>query len=44
MGNSGDRKFLQVLAKLEKDEDAVTAEHARWARGRLESGNGQNGG
>lgn len=44
MGNSGDQRFLPVLAKLEEDEDAIVAEHAHWARGRLESESGQNGG
>jgi len=37
MGNSGDRRFVPVLTKLAEDEDAVVAEHARWARDRLES-------
>jgi epoxyqueuosine reductase len=36
MGNSGDARFLPLLRKLAGDEDAVVAEHARWARARLE--------
>ena len=32
MGNSGDPGFLPSLEKLERDEDPVVAEHARWAR------------
>ncbi len=31
MGNSGDEGFLPVLEELSRDEDAVVAEHARWA-------------
>jgi epoxyqueuosine reductase len=31
MGNSGDRKFLSLLGKLESDEDKVVAESAAWA-------------
>jgi epoxyqueuosine reductase len=31
MGNSGDRKFLSLLGKLESDEDEVVAESAAWA-------------
>ena len=36
MGNSGDRKFVPVLEKLSEDEDPVVAEHAKWARKKLE--------
>lgn len=35
MGNSGDARFLRVLAELKKDEDPVVAEHARWARQKI---------
>ena len=31
MGNSGDERFLPILEELSRDEDAVVAEHARWA-------------
>jgi epoxyqueuosine reductase len=31
MANSGDRKFLPLLAELTNDEDPVVAEHAKWA-------------
>ncbi|MBZ5600645.1 MAG: tRNA epoxyqueuosine(34) reductase QueG [Acidobacteriia bacterium] len=37
MGNSGDRRFLEPLRKLSHDEDAVVAEHARWAARKLTS-------
>jgi epoxyqueuosine reductase len=36
MGNSGQRAFLPLLRRLEEDEDAVVAEHAAWARRKLE--------
>jgi epoxyqueuosine reductase len=36
MGNSGERRFLPVLAKLADDDDAVVAEHAQWAISKLE--------
>jgi epoxyqueuosine reductase len=36
MGNSGDQKFVPTLKELCEDADAVVAEHARWALGRLE--------
>ena len=35
MGNSGDEGFLLALEELSRDEDAVVAEHARWALQRL---------
>jgi epoxyqueuosine reductase len=35
MGNSGDRKFLPLLAKLAADEDEVVSESAAWAIQRL---------
>jgi len=35
MGNSGNREFLPLLAKLGHDEDAVVAEHAHWAESKL---------
>ena len=35
MGNSGDQKFLPLLEKLSKDEDAVLAESAQWATRKL---------
>ena len=31
MGNSGDPRFVLILQQLCDDEDAVVAEHARWA-------------
>lgn len=37
MGNSGDLRFLPVLEVFSRDEDAIVAEHARWALGRLVS-------
>jgi epoxyqueuosine reductase len=37
MGNSGDRRFLPVLEKLEADEDSTVAETAHWARSRVAS-------
>src|SRR5271157_969299 len=36
MGNSGDELFVPVLEELSRDEDAVVAEHARWALQRLQ--------
>ncbi len=36
MGNSGDERFLPVLQELSRDEDAMVAEHARWALQRLQ--------
>jgi epoxyqueuosine reductase len=36
MGNSGDRKFAKLLDELTTDEDPVVAEHARWAKKKLE--------
>lgn len=36
IGNSGDRRFVPLLRKLEEDEDAAVAEHAAWARRQLE--------
>lgn len=35
MGNTGNGKFLPSLEKLAADDDAVVAESARWAMGRL---------
>jgi epoxyqueuosine reductase len=37
MGNSGNKAFLPILRKLSEDEDAVIAEHARWALNQLKS-------
>ncbi len=37
MGNSGDPRFLEPLRKLSQDEDALVAEHARWAARKLSS-------
>ena len=37
-GNSGDRALLPALRQLAASEDALLAEHARWACTRLESG------
>jgi epoxyqueuosine reductase len=39
MGNSGNKKFLPLLAKLAGDEDEFVAEHARWAENKLRTGN-----
>ena len=36
MGNSGDQRFLPLLKQLETDPDPVVAEHASWARHKLE--------
>jgi epoxyqueuosine reductase len=36
MGNSGQRRFVSLLEKLERDEDESVAESARWAKERLE--------
>ena len=36
MGNSGDGRLLPVLEELSRDEDAMVAEHARWALQRLQ--------
>ncbi|MCI0353331.1 MAG: tRNA epoxyqueuosine(34) reductase QueG [Acidobacteriales bacterium] len=35
MGNSGDRSFTPALERMTRDEDAVVAEHSRWALKRL---------
>jgi epoxyqueuosine reductase len=35
MGNSGDARFLKLLDRLTQDDDAVVAEHAKWAREKL---------
>jgi epoxyqueuosine reductase len=35
MGNSESKKFLPILAALSDDADPVVAQHARWARTRL---------
>jgi epoxyqueuosine reductase len=40
MGNSGDRRFSPVLEVLERDDDPIVADHARWARGKLSRSNG----
>jgi len=39
MGNSGNRDFLPTLSRLTQDEDAVIAEHARWAENKLRTEN-----
>ena len=36
MGNSGDQRFLPILEDLSRDQDAMVAEHARWALQRLQ--------
>jgi len=36
IGNSGDRHFLPLLEELEGDPDPVVAEHAAWARRKIE--------
>ena len=38
MGNSGNRGFLPLLERLEQDTDSDVAEHARWAKSKLERG------
>jgi epoxyqueuosine reductase len=38
MGNSSNRRFVPVLDELINDEDVTLAEHARWARNKLEAG------
>ena len=35
MANSGNRRFLPLLERLANDDDAVVAQHARWAREHL---------
>jgi hypothetical protein len=35
MGNSGNRKFVDVLRRLREDEDPVVAESAGWALQKL---------
>jgi epoxyqueuosine reductase len=35
MGNSGDKRFLELLRKLSEDEDPVVAEHACWATAKI---------
>jgi hypothetical protein len=37
MGNQRSGKFREPLEKMAQSGDAVVAEHARWALGRLES-------
>ncbi len=37
MGNSRDRRFLPVLEELMNDDDGNVAEHARWAKRKLEN-------
>jgi epoxyqueuosine reductase len=37
MGNSGDRRFVPLLERLGKDEGAVVAESARWAKTKREA-------
>ena len=39
MGNSGNKKFLPLLAKLAGDEDEFVSEHARWAENKLRTEN-----
>ena len=39
MGNSGNREFLPLLAKLAGHEDDVVAEHAHWAENKLRTEN-----
>jgi len=36
MGNSGNREFLPVLAKMAADADPLVADHARWAIDKLD--------
>ena len=37
MGNSGAKKFIPELERVANDEDAIVAEHARWALKQLQS-------
>jgi len=39
MGNSGNPRFVPVLEDISRDDDAVVAEHARWARKELSDAN-----
>ena len=39
MGNSGEKEFIPLLAKLSQDQDEVVAEHARWAQHKLRAEN-----
>jgi epoxyqueuosine reductase len=41
MGNSGDSRFVPILEQLGNDDDALVAEHARWALTQLVSVNGR---
>jgi epoxyqueuosine reductase len=36
MGNSGDARFASQLERLEEDDDTIVAEHAAWARRKLQ--------
>ena len=36
MGNSGDRGFISTLGELSQDDELIVAEHARWAKNKLE--------
>jgi len=36
MGNSGEKRFVEILQQLSQDEDPIVVEHARWALERLE--------
>jgi epoxyqueuosine reductase len=36
MGNSGEQHFIPLLERMSQDEDALVAEHARWALEQLE--------
>jgi epoxyqueuosine reductase len=40
MGNSDNKKFLPLLSALAEDADPVIAQHARWARARLDASSG----
>ncbi len=37
MGNSGDKRFAEILRQLAEDEDPLIAEHARFALNALDS-------
>jgi epoxyqueuosine reductase len=43
MANSGDERFLKILAQLSHDEDAMVAEHARWGLSRLRTAGSRQG-
>ena len=38
MGNSGNRKYLPLLERLTLDDDPIVADHASWAKTKIEAG------